>query len=267
MLPAHVALPMHLPGIFYTGVKVRIPLAICNQKYDNCNLAAEVRTLGRIVTFSSFWFCYKHPNLSIDLSHKHKNDLCIPAPRYLLAGSPKNMNQPLELQLGLLGPANSAHPRSQSNRICTLPGLYTYIYIFIYLFTLHTSATSAAGVSAGVSAFTYRHNNFHYCRSLSSCLKKSSQVLPAHVALPMHLPVIFHTAVKVQIPFAIKNICNLAEVGTLGPIVFVFQLSVLLQAPKHLRQTGSNCIPVFILLEHALASLFCWCFGLHLSID
>ena len=132
MLPAHVALPMHLPGIFYTGVKVRIPLAICNQKYDNCNLAAEVRTLGRIVTFSSFWFCYKHPNLSIDLSHKHKNDLCIPAPRYLLAGSPKNMNQPLELQLGLLGPANSAHPRSQSNRICTLPGLYTYIYIYIY---------------------------------------------------------------------------------------------------------------------------------------
>ena len=139
MLPAHVALPMHLPGIFYTGVKVRIPLAICNQKYDNCNLAAEVRTLGRIVTFSSFWFCYKHPNLSIDLSHKHKNDLCIPAPRYLLAGSPKNMNQPLELQLGLLGPANSAHPRSQSNRICTLPGLYTYIYIYIFIHPTHFS--------------------------------------------------------------------------------------------------------------------------------
>ena len=86
MLPAHVALPMHLPGIFYTGVKVRIPLAICNQKYDNCNLAAEVGTLGRIVTFSSFWFCYKHQNLSIDLSHKHKNDLCMPALPYLLAG-------------------------------------------------------------------------------------------------------------------------------------------------------------------------------------
>ena len=83
----------------------------------------------------------------------------------------------------------------------------------------------------------------------------------------MHLPVIFHIAVKVQIPLAIKNICNLAELGTLGRIVYFFQLSVLLQAPKHLRQTGSNCIPVFILLEHALASRLCWCFGLDLSID
>ena len=51
MLPAHVALPMHLPGIFYTGVKVQIPLAICNQKYHICNLVAEVGTLGRIVYF------------------------------------------------------------------------------------------------------------------------------------------------------------------------------------------------------------------------
>ena len=399
----------------------------------------------------------------------------------IVAGSPNNMNQPLELQLGLLGPANSAHPRSQSNRICTLPGLYTYIYIFIfiYLFTPYTlqpprrqefqpasqlspivtttftivvlsnhvwkkkfpgtpctcfvaNASSsdfphcgestdtscnlqpkisylqsgwirnfgsdslnfpAFGFATIPKASTTNRFKLHLClhpswtcspkppqlvfrpwpinqfitqthhtvnemnhftlwsRTIYACqlfdtgrLTKKNEpasgvaagasgackfctskvtikshlypprivyiyifIHPTHFShlggrsfsrrLSFHLSSqqlsllsfslimfekkfpgapctccvanassIFHTAVKVQIPLAIKNICNLAEVGTLGPIVFVFQLSVLLQAPKHLRQTGSNCIPVFILLEHALASLLCWCFGLHLSI-
>ena len=53
----------------------------------------------------------------------------------------KNVNQPLELQLGLLGPANSAHPRSQSNRMCTLAGLYydiiLYYIILYYIISYH----------------------------------------------------------------------------------------------------------------------------------
>ena len=40
-------------------------------------------------------------------------------------GLPKNMNQPLELQLGFLRPTDFAYPRSQSNRICTLPETYS----------------------------------------------------------------------------------------------------------------------------------------------
>ena len=45
---------------------------------------------------------------------------------------------------------------------------------------------------------------------LSNHVWKSSQVLPAHIALPMHLPLIFNTGVKVQIPLAINSIGNLA---------------------------------------------------------
>ena len=50
-----------------------------------------------------------------------------------------------------------------------------------------------------------KHDNFHYFRSLQSCLKKGSQMLAAHVALLMHLPMIFHTGVKVQIPLVTKT--------------------------------------------------------------
>ena len=66
----------------------------------------------------------------------------------IVAGSPKSMNQPLELQLGFLRPTDFAHPRSQSD----VPSQK-------HILALHTSATSAAGVSAGVSAFTYRHKH------------------------------------------------------------------------------------------------------------
>ena len=54
-----------------------------------------------------------------------KNDVCMSVLRYLLAGFRKNMNQPLELQLGFLRPTDFAHPRSKSNRICTLPETYS----------------------------------------------------------------------------------------------------------------------------------------------
>ena len=170
----------------------------------------------------------------------------------IVAGSPKSMNQPLELQLGFLRPTDFAHPRSQSD----VPSQK-------HILALHTSATSAAGVSAGVSAFTYRHkhrtvNNLwiicHFQPTNFTCIpsictakytlkarwfvfalesleepeeqnmttftvvvfsnhvwKKSSQLLPAHVALPMHLPVIFYTGVKVHIPLAINSIWNLNE--------------------------------------------------------
>ena len=141
----------------------------------------------------------------------------------IVAGSPNNMNQPLELQLGLLGPANSAHPRSQSNRICTLPGLYTYIYIFIYSPPTHFSHLDGRSFSRRLSFHLSSQQLSLLSFSLIMYEKKSSRVLPAHVLLPMHLPVIFHTAVKVQIPLAICNqkyhICNLAELGTLGRIV------------------------------------------------
>ena len=40
-------------------------------------------------------------------------------------GLPKNMNQPLELQLGFLRPTDFAHPRSKSNQISTLPETYS----------------------------------------------------------------------------------------------------------------------------------------------
>ena len=124
MLPAHVALPMHLPGIFYTGVKVRIPLAICNQKYDNCNLAAEVRTLGRIVYFFQLLVLLQAPK-PIDRSITQTQERFMHASSSMLTCRlPKNMKQPLELQLGLLGPANFAHPRSQSNRMGTLAKTY-----------------------------------------------------------------------------------------------------------------------------------------------
>ena len=152
VLPAHVALPMHLPGIFYTGVKVQIPLAICNQ-YHIYNLAAEVRTLGRIVTFFQLLVLLQAPK-PIDRSITQTQEWFMHASFSILTCRlPKNMNQPLELQLGLLGPANFAHPRSQSNRMGTrLPSLK-------HILALHTSATSTAGVSAGVSAFTYRHKH------------------------------------------------------------------------------------------------------------
>ena len=144
--------------------------------------------------------------------------------------------------------------------------IYIYIYLFIYSFIHPTHFSHLRGRSFS------RRLSFHLSSQQLSLLsfslimfEKKFPGAPCTCCVA-NASSIFHTAVKVQIPFAIKNICNLAEVGTLGPIVFVFQLSVLLQAPKHLRQTGSNCIPVFILLEHALASLLCWCFGLHLSI-
>ena len=69
----------------------------------------------------------------------------------ILAGSPKKMNQPLKLQLGPLGPANSAHPRSQSNRICTLPGLYTYIYIYLFIHPTHFSHLGGRSFSRRLS--------------------------------------------------------------------------------------------------------------------
>ena len=124
VLPAHIALPMHLPGIFYTGVKVQIPLAICNQKYHIYNLAAEVRTLGRIVTFFQLLALLQAPK-PIDRSITQTQEWSMHASSSILTCRlPKNMNQPLELQLGLLGPANFAHPRSQSNRMGTLPKTY-----------------------------------------------------------------------------------------------------------------------------------------------
>ena len=65
---------------------------------------------------------------------------------------PKNVYQPLELQLGLLRPVDFAHPRLQSNRMGTrLPSLK-------HIFAPHTlQPPRRQGVSAGVSAFTYRH--------------------------------------------------------------------------------------------------------------
>ena len=76
--------------------------------------------------------------------------------------------------------------------------------------------------------------------------KKSSQLLPARVALPMHLPVIFYTGVKVQkydkvrIPLATKtylqsscwsSICGLDSL--LFPALVLLQATKLLQTPSH----------------------------------
>ena len=124
VLPAHIALPMHLPGIFYTGVKVQIPLAICNQNYHIYNLAAEVRTLGRIVYIFQLLVLLQAPK-PIDRSITQTQEWFMHASFSILACRlPKNVNQPLELQLGLLRPVDFAHPRSQSNRMGTrLPSL------------------------------------------------------------------------------------------------------------------------------------------------
>ena len=133
VLPAHVALPMHLPGIFYTGVKVQIPLAICNQKYHICNLVAEVGTLGRIVYFFQLLVLLQAPK-PIDRSITQTQEWFMHASSSILTCRlPKNVYQPLELQLGLLRPVDFAHPRSQSNRMGTRfinPGLTSHIILY-----------------------------------------------------------------------------------------------------------------------------------------
>ena len=130
----------------------------------------------------------------------------------------------------------------------TLRNKYIYIYFFFDSPPTHFSHLDGRSFSRRLSFHLSSQQLSLLPFSLIMYEKKSSRVLPAHVLLPMHLPVIFHTAVKVQIPLAICNqkchICNLAELGTLGRIVWISQLSVLLQSPKHLRQTGSNCISV-----------------------
>ena len=78
---------------------------------------------------------------SIDLSLKHtyytvngRNHFTLASRTiYSTCRLPKNVKQPLELQLGLLRPADFAHPRSQSNRMCTLPKTYFHPTHFSHL--------------------------------------------------------------------------------------------------------------------------------------
>ena len=79
-----------------------------------------------------------------------KNDLCMPALRYLLAGFRKTWNCLWSCSWGFWG-LQILHIQDH-NRIGWVPSLK-------HILALHTSATSTAGVSAGVSAFTYRHKH------------------------------------------------------------------------------------------------------------
>ena len=119
----------------------------------------------------------------------------------IVAGSPKSMNQPLELQLGFLRPTDFPHPRSQSNRICTLPETYCGPTHFSHLggrsfsrrlsfhlssqtryrelhpFYMHSQIhpeSTLICLCTRIPRRTWRtkHDNFHYRRFLESCLKK-----------------------------------------------------------------------------------------------
>ena len=92
----------------------------------------------------------------------------------------KNVNQPLELQLGLLGPANSAHPRSQSNRMCTLAGLYYSIilyYIMSYLIILYYIILYHISIYSPYTLQPPRQQEFQLASQLSPIATKKNTVL------------------------------------------------------------------------------------------
>ena len=190
--------------------------------------------------------------------------------------------------MGLLRPADFAHTRSQSNRICTLPETYFHPAHFSHLWSPSLSQRLIFHLSSQKNTVPWTICHFlrlHFNSILPLCTakwslkalwfvfapksleepeernmtsftivvlcnhmyEKGSQVLPAHVALLMHLPVIFHTGLKIPIPLATQKPLNVAfKIGTLGRIAYSFQLWYYYK-PQNIHKNVHICIPVCIL--------------------